>query len=176
MKVEHVTDSHEGEIVVFMLGMKVLRPWRVDQWGFVTVAMARMMTEIELNRRRAKDAGGDIGYLGGFSTVGINGPVVTQYWRSSEDLIRYAHDTDRAHRGAWLTLYTMAHRSRATKAGVGLWHETYAVPAGRHETIYGNMKPIGLGTLVGAVPLGSKNRTAAERLGNEAPSPLEAVS
>ncbi len=169
MKITHVTDTHEGEIVVFMLGMKVLRPWRIDQWGFVFVSMLRMMTEIETNRRRAKGQGGDLGYLGGFTTVGINGPVTTQYWRSSDDLIRYAHAEDRVHRGAWLTLYRLAHR--ASKAGVGLWHETYVVPQGQHETIYGNMKPIGLGKLVGSIPLNEKSRTASDRLGDPAREP-----
>ena len=167
MKIEHVTDTHDDEVVVFMLGMKVLRPWRVDQWGFVTVAMARMMTEIETNRRLKVGTDDDLGYLGGFSTMGLHGPVVTQYWRSSDDLIRYAHDTDRVHRGAWLQLYRLAHRS--SKAGVGLWHETYVVPAGQHETIYGNMKPIGLGKLVGAVPLNERTRTSSARLGQESP-------
>ena len=47
---------------------------------------------------------------------------------------------------------------------VGIWHETYLVPAGSSETIYANMPLLGLGRVSGGVPANSRGRTAAERL------------
>jgi hypothetical protein len=47
---------------------------------------------------------------------------------------------------------------------VGIWHETYVVPAGNTETIYGNMPLLGLGHVQGVVPVGKRGDTAAERL------------
>jgi hypothetical protein len=46
-----------------------------------------------------------------------------------------------------------------------VWHETYVVPAGAHETIYVNMPPLGLGRLDGVERVGSTKDTAAKRLG-----------
>lgn len=163
MKIEHVTDSWDGDLVVFLLGMQVRKPWRVDQWGFVSAAMLRMQTELEKNKARAE--AGDVeslGYLGGFNCLGAGGPFVVQYWRSVDDLEAYAHSDDHAHRGAWLRLYRLASRQRSS--GIGLWHETYAVPAGSHETIYGQMSAIGLGKAAGSMPLVRRGRTARERL------------
>ncbi|HET8989161.1 MAG TPA: DUF4188 domain-containing protein, partial [Humibacillus sp.] len=37
---------------------------------------------------------------------------------------------------------------RATRA-VGIWHETFAVPAGGHESLYVAMPPTGLGKAFG---------------------------
>jgi hypothetical protein len=34
---------------------------------------------------------------------------------------------------------------------VGIWHETYLVPAGRYEAIYGNMPRMGLATAAGRI-------------------------
>lgn len=161
MKLEHLTDTHDDGVVVFLLGMQVRRPWRLDQWGYVAFAMTRMMAELE--RSQGSDTPeDDLGYLGGFGTMGRGGPVYTLYWRSVEDLTRYANDADRVHRPAWLRVYRMVHRARS--AAIGLWHETYDVPAGRHETIYGNMEPVGLGKIVGAVDVRERGVTAAERL------------
>jgi hypothetical protein len=44
-------------------------------------------------------------------------------------------------------------------------HETYVVPAGNTETIYGNMPLTGLGKVAGVVPVNQRGDTAAERLG-----------
>lgn len=53
----------------------------------------------------------------------IKGPSVVQYWRSFEDLDRFARATDEPHLPAWKTF------NKAVRASgdVGIWHETYKV-------------------------------------------------
>lgn len=158
MKIDFITDSHDDELVVFLLGMTVRKPWRLDQLGFATYAMARMQAELIKNR----NADASIGYLGGYNAMALHGPTVVQYWRSFDDLEHYARADDRRHRPAWLKMYRLAHDAKSV--GMGLWHETYSVPAGAHETIYGNMRPIGLAKAVGAQPMERRGRTSRERL------------
>lgn len=158
MKIEKLTDDHGGEVVVFVLGMQVRRPWRVDHWGRVVYEMTRMMIELETDRHTRRASG----YLGGHTLMGGRGPVVMQYWRSVDQLEAYAHAPDRRHRPAWMRLYRMAHRAK--RQTIGIWHETYAVPTGSHETIYGNCRPIGLGRVAGLVPIESRGQNARERL------------
>ena len=160
MKHDLITDTHDGELVVFLLGMKPRRAWRLDQALFVGRSMRRMQIEIERDRA----AGGALGYLGGFNAVGPSGPLVVQYWRSFEELETYSHSTDFAHRPAWLKFYEMTHA--AGESRVGIWHETFRVPAGAHESIYADLSaPVGLAAAVGAQPLTRRGRTSRERIG-----------
>ena len=54
---------------------------------------------------------------------------------------------------------------RTNPGAVGIWHETYAVPAGAVETIYGGAEGVGLGGVVGTVPVERRGRSARERRG-----------
>ena len=61
-----------------------------------------------------------------------------------------------------------AFNARARKAGaaVGIWHETYAVPAGAIETIYGGVgRPLGLAAVTGEVPVARRGDRAPDRIG-----------
>jgi hypothetical protein len=81
----------------------------------------------------------------GFGTVNV------QYWRSFEDLERFAKDEDDPHLAAWRAYWKRVGRSDRT----GIWHETYLVRAGEYEAIYGNMPPFGLGRATAVVRLGA---------------------
>jgi hypothetical protein len=48
---------------------------------------------------------------------------------------------------------------------VGIWHETYLVPAGAYERIYNNMPPTSLSTVATLVPAAGRKATAASRAG-----------
>src|SRR3954470_3443825 len=37
----------EGDFVVFMIGMRINRPWKLGQWWFVATAMPKMIKELE---------------------------------------------------------------------------------------------------------------------------------
>jgi len=47
---------------------------------------------------------------------------------------------------------------------VGIWHETFIVPAGSYETVYDDMPAYGLAAATGVVPVGRRGDTAAQRL------------
>lgn len=158
MKHELITDTHDDDLVVFLIGMRPHRTWRLDQTIFVSNAMRRMLAELF----RDREAGADLGFLGGFVAFAPSGPMVVQYWRSFEDLDRYANSAELEHRPAWLKVYRMMHDAGAAR--VGFWHETYKVPAGAHESIYVSMPPVGLAAAVGAQPVGRRGVSARERI------------
>src|SRR3954451_20418960 len=147
------TDDHDGPVVVFLIGMTFNRWWRVDRWWPVFTAMPRMLAE--LHRDRAS------GLLGARTLIGARGPTVVQYWTGVEELMAYAHDDDREHRRAWRRFAAAARRSQGA---VGIWHETYAVAAGAHETVYAWAPPTGLAAVVPAVPVDRTRGSAAQRL------------
>lgn len=145
--------SIEGDFVVFLIGMRINKPWKVHRWLPVAMAMPRMIRELE------RDA--DSGFLGATQGVLTTGPSLIQYWRSFEHLERYARDPEARHLPAW-----RAFNKRVRGSGdVGIWHETYRVRAGEYEAIYGNMPRVGLANVAEHVPLGSTT-SAARRLGD----------
>lgn len=162
MRVTRVTHAFHGDLVLFLIGMRIHKPWRLDVVGRVFAAMPRMVTELERNRHAAsRDEAEDLGFLGArYLRDGIH-PMVLQYWRSTEHLYRYAADADLSHRPAWKAFYGYA--AKAPEA-VTIWHETYAVPAGGHESIYGGPARFGLAAIAGTVPVSQRGERARERM------------
>jgi hypothetical protein len=147
------TADIEGDFVVFLIGMRVNKPWKVREWFPAFVAMPRMLRELE-----ERPEAGLLGYRQLFASP--ISPVLVQYWRSFEHLERFARDPAFAHLPAW-----KAFRSLTGDDGdVGIWHETYLVRAGEYEAIYGNMPRGGLAAAADHAPVGSSSR-AAERVG-----------
>jgi hypothetical protein len=145
----------EGDFVVFLIGMRVNKPWKVHRWLPVFLQMPKMLREL-------KDRP-DSGLLGATQGFLSTGPVVVQYWRSFEQLERYARDPGAEHLPAWRRFNQLVRGS----GDVGIWHETYRVRAGEYETIYGNMPRIGLARVGDHEALGSTS-TAAIRSGARA--------
>lgn len=145
--------SRDG-IVVFLIGMRVNKVWRVWQWAPVFSAMPRMIAELAADPSR--------GMLGRPRTF-ISGRTVmlVQYWNSFEDLERYARDPKAEHLPAWRAF----NRRIRDNGSVGIFHETYRVAAGDVETVYANMPEFGLAAVTAAVPVARGRNTAAARLG-----------
>ncbi|AJT64174.3 hypothetical protein T261_2495 [Streptomyces lydicus] len=148
-----MTADGDGEAVVFLIGMRVNSWWAVRSWLPVFLAMPRMMKELGKERER--------GLLGHRLLPGLRVFGTLQYWESKEKLLAYASDQGGEHRPAWAAFNR---RVRAGRGKVGVWHETYVVPAGSYESIYVNMPPFGLGAVRGVVPVGRRGERAAERL------------
>ena len=146
-------DDVEGEVVVFLIGMRVNRPWKVARWWPVFTAMPRMLRYLEQHPEK-----GLLAYHQAF----LPSPMVVQYWRSFADLERFARDRDDPHLEPWRAF----NRRVGASGDVGIWHETYRVHAGDVETIYGNMPPHGLAAAVGMVPIRRGRDSAAARLGD----------
>lgn len=140
-----------GDFVVFLIGMRINKPWKVHKWLPVALAMPRMLKEL--------DANPDCGCLG--YTFGPK--VIVQYWRSFEHLEAYARSHDQLHWPEWVAFNKRLGRSRGD---VGLWHETYQVRAGEYETVYSGMPPFGLGKASTLVPISGHRESARGRMGN----------
>jgi Monooxygenase af470-like len=143
----------EGDFVVFIIGMRINRPWKPHKWLPVLTAMPPMVKELEANP--------ESGFLGASQGFLSGGPALVQYWRSFDDLERYARDADSRHMPAWRKF-----NQRVRSSGdVGIWHETYKVRAGEYEAIYGNIPVMGLAAATRHVPVGSTGQSAARRIG-----------
>jgi len=138
----------EGDFVVFLIGMRFNKPWRVDRWGPVVQAMPRMLRELA--------ARPELGYLHGESWFGRT-TLMLQYWRSLDQLLAYAKARDAQHLPAWAAF----NRAVGKDGSVGIWHETYLVGPGRYENVYVNMPPFGLGVAAELLPAGA---TASQRM------------
>ncbi|WP_277210645.1 DUF4188 domain-containing protein [Isoptericola croceus] len=152
--VDLTTHDHDGDLAVFLIGARINKLWRPDGWWPALAAMGPMLRELYRDP--------DTGFLGATTLVGLRGPTVVQYWRSVDDIYAYANDGGREHRPAWVEFYRRARRVPGT---VGVWHETFSVPAGGHESLYMDVaRPIGLAAATGVVPAAHRGRTARERM------------
>ena len=83
-----------------------------------------------------------------------------QYWRDFDSLEAYARSRDREHWPAWVDF----NKRVGSDGTVGIFHETYAVDAGRHETIYANMPAWGLGKVSGITDATGSRNEARSRM------------
>jgi Domain of unknown function (DUF4188) len=144
-----MTAARTGEIVVFLIGMRVNRWWKIHRWLPVALAMSRMLREL---RQRPNS---------GLLHATLLPAVSVQYWSSAEALLAYAADRTGQHYPAWADFY----RRVGTNGDVGIWHETYVVPEGAYESMYVNMPPAGLGRFSNLVPAHGARSRARDRLG-----------
>jgi hypothetical protein len=146
-----VTHRHDGDLVVFLIGMRINKPWRPDLWLPVFRAMPGMIAEL------SRDP--DSGLLGYRLVFDPRGPWLVQYWTTIEKLYAYASDQAAQHRPAWTEFNR---RARKAPGAVGIWHETFEVS--RAESIYVGMPPSGIGAATELVPVGTRADRAIQRL------------
>ena len=142
----------EGEFVVFLIGMRVNKPWMVGKWLPVKKAMKRMLGELLKNPAS--------GLLGFESAIYNRTSIIVQYWESFEKLEAYARARDKQHFPAWIEFYKRVGNTGA----VGLWHETYKIQPQGYEAIYYNMPPYGLGKIGKLVPAKGRHESARDRI------------
>ncbi len=140
------------EIVVFMIGMRINKPWKVAMWWPVFTAMPKMLRYLDQHPEKG---------LLGYRQALLPAPLIVQYWRSFDDLERFARNTDDPHLEPWRQF----NRRVGASGDVGIWHETYRVQTTDIETIYGNMPPAGLAAATGLVPITRGRDSAAIRMG-----------
>lgn len=151
---KRVTAEIEGDFVVFLIGMRINKPWKVHKWLPVFRAMPKMIRELE---KRPES-----GFLGH-----IFGPnVIVQYWRSFEQLEAYARAPDQLHWPAWIDFNR---RVGGSRGDVGIWHETYKVRAGEYECVYSGMPSFGLAKASRTADAVGARESARGRLGGGGP-------
>jgi hypothetical protein len=149
-----VTAKIEGDFVVFLIGMRINKLWKPWKWLPTMAAMDPMLKELE--------ARPESGFLGFDRYMGNpKRPFLIQYWRSFDHLEAYARQKDATHWPAWVNF----NKRVGSSGDVGIWHETYLVPAGAYESVYNNMPPTGLGAASELVPAAGRKASAASRAG-----------
>ncbi len=149
---ERVTVANDQELVVFLIGMRVNKIWKAQKWVPVAIAMTRMLKELNEHP--------EMGFLGAEMTMNFPTTLMVQYWRSFEDLAVYAGNRNAVHLPAWREF----NRRIGSNGDVGIWHETYRVPAGHYEAIYNNMPKFGLGRIFPLVPAIGQRESARTRI------------
>lgn len=123
----------EGPFVLFLIGIRINRLWKVGSWGPTFAAMGPMIAE--LSRKP------ELGLLHSRSHFGFPATMLVQYWRSLDHLQAFATGRDQLHLPAWQRF----NRAVGSNGDVGIWHETYLIEPGQYESVYNNMPAFGLG-------------------------------
>jgi len=146
------TAQMEGPFVVFVIGMRINRLWKIHKWLPVFMAMKPMLEELYRNK--------DLGFLEGSYHLSWRGVSIIQYWKSFEQLEAYARQGEH-HLSAWRDF----NKKIGTGGIVGIYHETYLIQADQYECVYNNMPVFGLAKAGAHVPATGRRETASRRLG-----------
>ncbi len=144
------TVQNEKDVVVLIIGMKIHKLFHFHQWIPIMKSMGTMLKELYSNSSH--------GFLHGEVCLNWKGVTVIQYWESFEKLEAYAHNE--THRQFW----RYYNQKAAQKNVVGIFHETYIVPAKNYEAIYVNMPKFGLGKALPFEEVDKHTNSSRERL------------
>ncbi len=150
---QRMTADMEGEFVVFIIGMRVNKFWKVHKWLPVAQAMNKMLQELYANP--------ELGLLSHESWFGRT-TIMVQYWQSFAQLEAYSKNKTAAHLPAWAAF----NKHVGSNGDVGIWHETYLSQKGKYESIYHNMPQFGLGKVGAHIPITHQTTSARDRVGN----------
>lgn len=136
---QRMTADVEGDVVVFLIGLRINRPWKIHRWLPVFLAMPTMLKELYRNP--------DLGFVHQESWLGRT-TIMVQYWRSLEQLEQYAKNQSFTHLPAWAAF----NKKIGSNGDLGIWHETYLCREGDQESVYNNMPRFGLAKFAGHIP------------------------
>jgi hypothetical protein len=139
------TAKTDEPVVVFLIGMRINQWLAVSKWWPTVAAMGPMLSTLRQHPEK--------GFLGGETFLYPQGIGLIQYWGSIEDLTYFARNPSDPHQQAWQKF----NRSIGSDGSVGIWHETYQVAPGAHESIYVNMPIFGLAAATQHVALSGRH-------------------
>lgn len=142
----------DEDIVVFLIGIRINKLWKVWKWLPLMGMMPKMLAEIA--------AKPELGLLTARSQLGLRNASSIQYWKSAAHLQAFARSSDKTHLPAWRAFYQIV----GSNGDVGIWHETYVVLRGNLDTVYVNMPRFGLGLAGKVFPATGSRANAARRL------------
>jgi hypothetical protein len=145
-----ITASIEGDFVVFIIGARFNRWWKLPKYFWFLSTMPKMLAEVAADPTS--------GFLG-WQRLGLTTNI--QYWRSFEQLMAYSRNRDQTHYPYWVKF----NQEIGSNGDVGIWHETFLVHAGEYECIYNNMPLRGLAKAAQHIDAVDRAATAAGRLG-----------
>ena len=115
------TATIDGEFVVFVIGMRFNKLWKVHQWLPVFRAMPKMIATLMKHPEK--------GMLGARTMWAGRTITMIQYWRSFDHLERFSRDTNDPHIGPWI--------------GPGQYECVYANMPAMGLAAVGNHQPVG---------------------------------
>lgn len=148
---ERMTADVDGEFVVFLIGLRVNKPWKLHKWLPVAGAMQKMIDELYGKP--------ELGFVSHESWVGRT-TIMVQYWKSFEQLENYAKSKTSHHLPAWAAF----NKKVGSNGDVGIWHETYLSQKGQYECVYNNMPKFGLAKAGDHVAATGKYMSAGDRI------------
>ncbi|KPF63070.1 DUF4188 domain-containing protein [Porphyrobacter sp. AAP60] len=146
------TAQPDDGFVVFIIGMRINRPWMVHRWLPLIRAMGGMIRELS--------AQPELGFMGGKAWFGRT-IVLIQYWQSFEQLEAYAKAVNLSHVTAWAEF----NRKIGDDGTVGIYHETYRISPGQFENVFVNMPPTLLGNCATLIEAKGGYASARGRMG-----------
>ncbi len=147
------TAEIDDSFVVFLIGSR-MNDWRIWKYRWLGQAMGDMLTVLHQHPEK--------GFLGGENFFRFNPitSILVSYWRSFEDLERFAHDKNDPHLEPWRRFM----REIGDDGSFGIWHETYQVEAGAYEVLYGNMPRFGLAKATHHIAVSERSNSARQRI------------
>lgn len=150
------TTRPNQDFVVFLIGMRINKPLAIRKWLPVAQAMPRMVQTLVTHPEK--------GFLSAENFFSWPTTLMLSYWESFEALEHFARNPSDPHLDAWKQF----HKAVGADGSVGIWHETYLIRAGEHESVYGNMPRFGLAQAFEHLPITTGIQTARQRL-NKSP-------
>lgn len=148
-----VTAQRDHEVVVFTLGVRLHKPWKLKAWILASIGFIKMTRWLEEHPEQ--------GMLGNSLTFLHGGVAAVQYWDSYDALERFARNRDAPHLPVW----SWYRRAVERPGDIGIWHETYVLSPGSWECIYVNMPTVGLPAATAAVLVGEQANDSRSRRG-----------
>jgi len=136
-----MTAQVDGAFVVFLVGMRINRPFRVQEWLPMVKAFGDLKKELY-------ESNTDSGFMG-CTNLGFLTQV--QYWQSLEHLEAYIQGDGHRVWPAWddFTRKSQTNERRA----FGVWYEAFLVEDGAYSSLYTGMPAHGLGKCGALNPL-----------------------
>lgn len=122
-------------VVVFNLGIQCNHPLGLLAPGVKELGDYFEAMQKDLHKRRHELGLLDMSYWRGGERDSNSTMLLTMVWRDVADVHRFAHKA--LHRETW----DWWNRARSPKH-IGIFHETFCVPAGGYETVYVNCRPV----------------------------------
>ena len=148
-----MTSNMDKEFVVFLIGMRINKPWKIHKWLPIFLAMPKMLKELYSKP--------ELGFISQESWFGRTS-IMVQYWESFEHLESYAKSKKSNHLPAW----SKFNNKIGNGGDVGIWHETYLSKPGSYECVYNNMPRFGLAKAGNHIPATGNFKSARERIQN----------
>jgi hypothetical protein len=125
------------DVVVFQLGIQYNHP--LGPLAPVVKDISAQIIAMEADLKKKRDEYGmlSVSYWRGDERGSNNTLLLSFFFRDVEGVHRFAHDE--LHRKTWDWFNAQDH------SHVGIFHETYCVPAKAYETIYVNCRPVLMG-------------------------------